>query len=476
MKVNKMNTFANAVINQSTVTTNGMPARSSTADACVDLFFKIGASRGKDIIPDFVAAYSQQPETALRIAAWARDVRGGAGERELFRQILKYLEKANMKDAIRLMSKTPNWGRWDDILIFESDLLKQISFEMVKRALASDDGLCAKWMPRKGEVANSLRNYLDWSPKFYRKRLVELTKVVETQMCANQWDDINFSHVPSIAAARYKKAFNRHTTKYADYVSALASGEAGVKVNAAAIYPHEVIKGVGTTGLHLDETERKLVIAQWDALENFVGDKNVLPMIDVSGSMTCRVGGNSKSSVTCLDVAVALGLYVADKCTGKFKDTFLTFSSKPKLQHVKGDIIQKIEQTVRANWEMSTNISGAMDEILRVAREGNVSQAEMPQILLIMSDMQFDYCAKTSSGALDMTRQKFAEAGYEMPKVVFWNLNAHSNVPVAFNEVGAALVSGFSPSILKSVLSGDLATFTPETIMWEAIGNDRYDM
>lgn len=476
MKVNKMNTFANAVINQSTVTTNGMPARSSTADACVDLFFKIGASRGKDIIPDFVAAYSQQPETALRIAAWARDVRGGAGERELFRQILKYLEKANMKDAVRLMSKTPNWGRWDDILIFESDLLKQISFEMVKRALASDDGLCAKWMPRKGEVANSLRNYLDWSPKFYRKRLVELTKVVETQMCANQWDDINFSHVPSIAAARYKKAFNRHTTKYADYVSALASGEAGVKVNAAAIYPHEVIKGVGTTGLHLDETERKLVIAQWDALENFVGDKNVLPMIDVSGSMTCRVGGNSKSSVTCLDVAVALGLYVADKCTGKFKDTFLTFSSKPKLQHVKGDIIQKIEQTVRANWEMSTNISGAMDEILRVAREGNVSQAEMPQILLIMSDMQFDYCAKTSSGALDMTRQKFAEAGYEMPKVVFWNLNAHSNVPVAFNEVGAALVSGFSPSILKSVLSGDLATFTPETIMWEAIGNERYDM
>ena len=471
-----MNTFANAVINQSTVTTNGMPARSSTADACVDLFFKIGASRGKDIIPDFVAAYSQQPETALRIAAWARDVRGGAGERELFRQILKYLEKANMKDAVRLMSKTPNWGRWDDILIFESDLLKQISFEMVKRALASDDGLCAKWMPRKGEVANSLRNYLDWSPKFYRKRLVELTKVVETQMCANQWDDINFSHVPSIAAARYKKAFNRHTTKYADYVSALASGEAGVKVNAAAIYPHEVIKGVGTTGLHLDETERKLVIAQWDALENFVGDKNVLPMIDVSGSMTCRVGGNSKSSVTCLDVAVALGLYVADKCTGKFKDTFLTFSSKPKLQHVKGDIIQKIEQTVRANWEMSTNISGAMDEILRVAREGNVSQAEMPQILLIMSDMQFDYCAKTSSGALDMTRQKFAEAGYEMPKVVFWNLNAHSNVPVAFNEVGAALVSGFSPSILKSVLSGDLATFTPETIMWEAIGNERYDM
>lgn len=471
-----MNTFANAVINQSTVTTNGMPARSSTADACVDLFFKIGASRGKDIIPDFVAAYAQQPETALRIAAWARDVRGGAGERELFRQILKYLEKANMKDAIRLMSKTPNWGRWDDILIFESDMLKQISFEMVKRALASDDGLCAKWMPRKGEVANSLRNYLDWSPKFYRKRLVELTKVVETQMCANQWDDINFSHVPSIAAARYKKAFNRHTTKYADYVSALASGEAGVKVNAAAIYPHEVIKGVGTTGLHLDETERKLVIAQWDALENFVGDKNVLPMIDVSGSMTCRVGGNSKSSVTCLDVAVALGLYVADKCTGKFKDTFLTFSSKPKLQHVKGDIIQKIEQTVRANWEMSTNISGAMNEILRVAREGKVSQAEMPQILLIMSDMQFDYCAKTSSGALDMTRQKFAEAGYEMPKVVFWNLNAHSNVPVAFNEVGAALVSGFSPSILKSVLSGDLAEFTPETIMWEAIGNDRYDM
>lgn len=479
-----MTSFATAVQNQSARTTNGMRARKSTANACVDLFFKIGASRGKDITKDFAAAYAEDSETALRIAAWARDARGGAGERELFRQIMKYLEKISVQDAMRLMSKAPELGRWDDVMVFESPFLKQMSFEMVKNALAEGNGLAAKWTPRKGKLAAELRSYLDWSPKFYRKRLVELTSVVEQKMCAKEWDQINFSHVPSVAAARYKKAFYRNATEaYSAYVAELVKDPkdrtVDVKVNAGAVYPYDVLKGV--INLYMDArynaTELGLVVSQWEALENFVGDANVLALVDVSGSMGCPAGGRtSNSKVTCLDVAVSLGLYVADKNKGKFKDTFLTFSGSPELLHLKGNVVQKASQMVKSNWAMNTDLVKAMEKILRVAKEGGVPQEEMPEMLLIMSDMQFDQCARFDDTAMNMIRRKFEDAGYELPKIVFWNLNAADNVPVKYDTRGVALVSGFSPAIMKAVLSADTDQFTPEAIMWKAIGNERYSV
>ena len=477
-----MNTFVEAVKNQEARTTNGMRARKSTANACVDLFFKIGASRGKDITKDFAAAYAEDSETALRIAAWARDARGGAGEREIFRQILKYMEKTNTNDAMRLMFKAPELGRWDDIMGVESDFLKQISFEMIKTALQDNNGLAAKWTPRKGDYAVELRKYLDWSPKFYRKRLVELTNVVEQKMCAGKWDEINFSHVPSVAAARYKKAFYKNATEaYSAYVAELVKDPKDrtmdVKVNAGAVYPYDVLKGVINCYMdaNYNKTQLDLVVAQWNALENFVGDANVLALVDVSGSMTHPAGGfNSKSGVTCLDVAVSLGLYVADKNKGKFKDTFLTFSGSPELLHLKGNVVEKAAQMVKSNWAMNTDLVKAMKKILDVAVKGGVTQDEMPEMLLIMSDMQFDQCARFDDSAMQMIRRKYEDAGYEMPKIVFWNLNAADNVPVKYDTRGVALVSGFSPSIMKAVLSADTDQFTPEAIMWKAIGSDRY--
>lgn len=479
-----MTSFASAVQNQSARTTNGMRARKSTANACVDLFFKIGASRGKDITKGFAAAYAEDSETALRIAAWARDVRGGAGERELFRQILKYLEKTKVEDAERLMRKAPELGRWDDVMVFESSFMKQMSFEMLKNALAEGNGLAAKWTPRKGKLAAELRSYLGWSPKFYRKRLVELTNVVEQKMCAKEWDQINFSHVPSVAAARYKKAFYRNATEaYSAYVAELVKDPKDrtmdVKVNAGAVYPYDVLKGVINSYeyVYYNATERGLVVSQWEALENFVGDANVLALVDVSGSMSCPAGGcTSKSKVTCMDVAVSLGLYVADKNKGKFKDTFLTFSGSPELLHLKGDIVQKANQMVKSNWGMNTDLVKAMDKILYVAKEGGVPQEEMPEMLLIMSDMQFDQCARFDDSAMQMIARKYEAAGYKLPNIVFWNLNAADNVPVKYDARGVALVSGFSPSIMKAVLSADTDQFAPEAIMWKAIGNERYSV
>jgi len=474
-----MNTFVSAVQNQEARTANGMKARKSTAKATTDLFFKIGASRGKDITKEFVAAMVENEDIAIRIALWARDARGGAGERELFRSILRYLDKHNPALASKVLAKVPELGRWDDIFVVRNPELKTQAFNMLGDALRERNGLAAKWTPRKGDLAVEIRNHFGMSPKFYRKSLVALTKVVEQQMCAKDWDEINFSHVPSVAHARYKKAFGRNTQKYAEYVTALVKGDdPTVKVNAAAVYPYDVLKGlIGVYAKNnYSKTELDLLEKQWEALPNFIGDANVLPLVDVSGSMTCKAGGReSKSETTCLDVAVSLGLYMADKNKGKFKDTFLTFSGTPELLHLKGNILQKCHQMVQSNWGMNTDLVKAMEKILKTAKDGNVPQEEMPEMLLIMSDMQFDQCARFDDSAMQMIARKFEAAGYEIPKIVFWNLNAADNVPVKYDTRGVALVSGFSPAIMKAVLSADTEQFSPEAIMLNAIMVPRYN-
>lgn len=477
-----MNSFVSAVQNQEARTTNGMRARKSTANACVDLFFKIGASRGKDITKDFVAAYVENKEVALRIAQWVRDVRGGAGEREIFRQILTYLDKHDQDAAAKLLMKVPEIGRWDDVFVVKSDKLKAQAYTMLGDALRARNGLAAKWTPRKGDVAVEIRNFFGMSPKFYRKSLVELSKTVEQEMCAKEWDSINFSHVPSLAHSRYKKAFFRNTPEYAKYVAELTKDPkdrtVNVKINAGAVYPYDVLKGViGSYRNNYNATELGALQAQWDAMENFIGDANVLPLVDVSGSMGCPAGGHgSKSQTTCMDVAISLGLYCADKNTGKFKDTFLTFSSSPELLHLKGNIVQKVQQMASSNWGMSTDLVKAMQKILDVAVKGSVPQEEMPDVLMIMSDMQFNQCARFDDSAMQMIKRKFEAAGYAVPQIVFWNLNAHDNVPVKHDASGVALISGFSPQIMVSVLGGDADKFTPEAIMLKAVMVPRYDL
>jgi len=467
--------FAEAIGNQEARTLNGMKARKSTANACVDLFFAIGASRGKNIIPQFTAAYVENADLALRIVQWARDVRGGSGEREIFRQVLTHLENTNPADAARLLVKVPELGRWDDLFVFKTQPLKSQAFTMLGDALRARNGLAAKWTPRKGDTAVEIRKFFGMTPKQYRKSLVGMTTVVETQMCAGDWDNINFSHVPSVASRNYKKAFSRHTPAFAEYVAKLVSGDKTVKVNASAIFPHDVLKGViGSYRAKLDKTETDHVIAQWDALPNYVGDASIMPIVDVSGSMSTPAGKNT--NVSCMDVSVSLGLYLADKNKGVFKNTFLTFSDKPELVTLKGNIVQKVAQMSSSDWEMSTNLNAAMNKILDVAVKGAVPASDMPKMLLILSDMQFNQCAKHDDSAMAMIERKFEAAGYSMPQIVFWNLKSSDNVPVASDKSGAALVSGFSPSIMTSLLAADLGQFTPEGIMLKTVMSDRYKL
>jgi len=473
-----MNTFSNAVANikskEISRTENGMKAFATSDSKVLDLFGKIGSGRGRDMSREFMAALGEDQELAIRVLLWARDVRGGAGERETFRSLLKALENGNPTLAGKIMHLIPVLGRWDDLFVYEDAINRKAALRMYADALTDGNGLAAKWAPRekstKKERAAMLRKFMGLSPKEYRKLLVSNTNVVETQMCAKDWGGIDFSKVPSLASARYQKAFGRNASEqYAAYIRELQKPQAErnpkVKINAGAVYPYDIVKS-------LSKGNAAVADAQFEALPNYVGDSKILPMVDVSGSMYTPLAGNTNA----LEVAISLGLYLSDRTSSDFKDMFLTFSGESKIETLKGSLSQKYNQLRRAEWGMNTNLHSAFEEILRVAKDGNVSQENMPDTVLILSDMQFDRCVRHDDNALGMIKRKYAEAGYTMPSVVFWNLTARAdNTPVKTNDKGVALVSGFSPAIMATVLGADPTEFTPYAMMLNTIMSDRYN-
>lgn len=462
-----MSTFVNAVKHQAnqTFTENGMPAMHSSLNKCVDLFFNIGASRGKDVTALYGQALAENRELALRLLLWVRDAREGSGERQTFRNLLQYLEAHDEAALIHVLPRVVELGRWDDLLVFKSTPWKQVAFSMIKEGLANQDGLCAKWMPRKGKEAAELRSFLGLTPKQYRKTLVSLSNTVEQAMCSKDWSKIVFEHVPSVAAARYQKAFTRNCgQRYADYRQALSNGTTTIK--ASTLYPYDVIRS-------LRNGDRVVSEAQWEALPDYMPEgTKIVPLIDVSGSMMTPVAG----SVSALEAAVSLGLYTATKQKGAFANIALTFSAEPEIQHLTGSLKNKHDKVMSGNWGMNTDLSKAFDKILSVATKANVVPEDMPSHLLILSDMQFDQCVTNASdNAFQMIQRKYEKHGYRVPNVIFWNLNARgSNVPVTYKQNGTALVSGFSPSLMMSILGAK--TVTPESVMLETILKDRYNL
>lgn len=457
-------------LNASTRTTNGMRAHASTMSKNVDLFFAAGASRGKDISGLFRNAAAEDLNIAVRILQWTRDIRGGAGERQLFRDILAKLaggSKAECEVAAKLIPKVPELGRWDDLLVLFNTPLEADVALFIGQALADKNGLAAKWMPRKGDIAVKLRQYWQLTPRQYRKLLVTLTNVVETKMCAQQWDTIEFDKLPSVASARYQKAFGRNAeAAYAAYKAGLEKGT--TTINAGAVYPYDITKS-------LRFGDAAVANAQWAALPDFMaGSKeNVLVMADTSGSMSCSAGGSN--NVTCMDVCVSLAMYISERSRGAFQNAFLTFSSSPTLQILTGKTLRdRYHQLSNAAWGMSTNLTAAFEQVLMVAKRDKVPAEDMPSMILIMSDMQFNQCSRYDETAMGAIAKRYEIAGYEMPKIVFWNLNARPDTaPATVSHKNVALVSGFSPAIMKSVLAGD--DFTAEGIMLKTVLAERYD-
>ena len=473
LKDTNMNTFVKAVEKEvnATETANGMPALKTSCNANTDLFFKIGAMRGQDITQLLEAAVHENPEYALRIALWVRDIREGAGERDTFRKILGLLSQYRPDLCMRILPKVPELGRWDDLLTtMSNEQCISVAYNLITDGLRQGNELCAKWMPRKGINASKLRKYMKLTPKQYRRLLVAVSNTVETQMCGQHWDTIDYNQVPSLAAHRYGNAFAKHSPeRYAKYVKDLEKNDGSAKINAGAIFPHDVIKPI-LTGYSYNSA---VIKAQWAALPNYTNGANILPMVDVSASMKCFAG--NKGTTECIDVAISLGVYLAEKNKGLFKNMFMTFDSTPVLTILKGDIVQMVREMKTAPRWMNTDLSKAFERILSIARENEVDRKDMPEMLLILSDMQFDQCTKEpSSKAYTMMQNAYERYGYTIPKIVFWNINAYDNVPVEFTQKGTALVSGFSPSILKALLGAKLEEFTPENVMLETIMSDRY--
>lgn len=459
-----MSKLIEAINAEETVTENGMLTYTSSMNDVVDLFFKVGASRGKDIIPQFSKAFVSDSDLAIRVALWARDVRGGSGERQLFRDIFAYVIGKDADLGRRILAKVPELGRWDDVYVTFGTAIERDGLRLIAQALKDGNGLCAKWMDRKGANANKVRAYMKMTPKEYRKLIVGLSNVVEQKMCANQWDEIEFGKLPSLASARYQGAFNRHApAQYSAYKANLKTGQA--TINAGAVYPYDVIKS-------LAKGDATVADAQWKALPDYLAgsEQNILPLVDVSGSMGCPVGDNHNATVSCLDVAISLGMYISERSKGLFKDTFLTFTSKPQMQRLNGSLSDRFRQLSNADWHQSTNLDAAFELILNSAVKHKVPQSEMPTMVLIMSDMQFNQCCKYTAGS--MIDAKYEAAGYKRPSVVFWNINAKQGVPAKYNDKGVALVSGFSPAIMESILK--CKKFDPFNMMLEAVMKDRY--
>jgi hypothetical protein len=474
-----MTTLLAAMQTNDSLTENGMVTNSSSLNHCVNLFFQIGAMRGQDksrLINAFTKAFGENPLTAMKLLFWARDVRGGAGERQIFRDIIGYLAN-NRRDVLgKNLNLISEFGRWDDLLVLVGTPLETEALELFANAIKSKNGLASKWAPRpnvsnreKKRWASALRNHLGLSPKEYRKLLVENSNTVEQLMCANEWSAIEYSKLPSKAMSDLMKAFSKHDKeRFGAYLESVNKGE--TKINAGAVYPYDIVK-------NLRFGDKSGANAQWNALPNYLeGSKErFLPVVDVSGSMGCAAGNNP--NVTCMDVAVSLGLYISERNVGPFKDAFVTFSSDPELQVLSGNLQERFNQLKNAEWGMSTNVEAVFRLILDKAKDSDVFEEEMPTMILIMSDMEFNSGTRGnwSLSAQQMFERMYAEAGYKMPKVVYWNIHSRQdNFPVHFDKVGTCLVSGFSPSLLTNLLSGK--DMSPLSMMLTVVNSERYSV
>src|ERR1035437_1860827 len=331
-----MTTLLSAILTKDSQTENGMVTNSTSLNSCVDLFFQIGAMRGQDkarLINVFTKAFGENPLTAMKLLFWARDVRGGAGERQIFKDIMTYLANNRTEVMAKNIDLISEYGRWDDLLVLIGTPLENAALTVIAKGLADKNGLCAKWMPRPNvsnrdakRQANVIRKHLGLSPKEYRKLLVENSHTVEQLMCAKQWSQINYSKLPSKAMSDLMKAFSKNDlARFQAYLMSVKNGEA--KINAGAVYPYDIIKNMrqgNTAGADV----------QWDALPNYMEGNNerLLPMVDVSGSMSSPAGGKS-GGISCLNVAISLGLYISERNIGKFQDAFITFTENPTLQY-----------------------------------------------------------------------------------------------------------------------------------------------
>ena len=496
-----MNAIKNELNNETCLTENGAIAYHTTGKKLLDLNFAVASLRSaseQTIVDKFMDAYYENPTLAMRWLFYCRDVRGGLGERRLFRVVLKHLAQ-NLPDVARsVFNFAPEYGREDDIWCLLGTNLKDNVIEAIEHQLQEDkrnmsDGksisLLAKWLPSENAsskttkaYATIIRNGLGMTSKSYRQMLSQMRKyidVVERKMSAKQWGEINYEAVPSRANLIYNGAFLRNDEeRRRAYLGALSKGEA--KINASTLFPHDIVHKYNVGRYSWDYAVGKTdaaLEALWKALPDTVkGNDNTIVVADGSGSMTIRVGN---TGVSALEVANALAIYFAERSSGEFKDKYITFSHSPQLVDFSNaqTLREKIQIALRHNEVADTNIEATFDLILKTAVNNHMSQEDMPKNVLIISDMEFNqatgYRHASNETLFKTIENKYAAHGYKLPRLVFWNVNSRTGaIPVKENELGVALVSGFSPNIVNMVMSNKLDPFE---CLLDVLNTERYD-
>lgn len=486
--------------NRMQTTENGALGYATTGKALLDINFKVSSLRQmkeQEIINLFIDAYYEDPVAAMKWLFYLRD-REGLGERRSFRIIIEYLgREENKPEMVKdLLALIPEYGRWDDLwgmydTCLKKDIIKLVSYQLEQDVYNMNNNkqisLLAKWMPsltahspKTKQLAKSMTHDLNMKEKEYRKTLSGLRKhldIVERKMSAKEWDKINYSTVPSRANLLYNNAFLKNDEeRRREFLQALERGDKDVKINASVLFPHDIVHRYST--YHGWYTEIKPIDTTleelWKSLPNFVnGNVNTICVADGSGSMYAPIRGTTISALT---VANALAIYFSERCSGQFKDKYITFSRNPKFVDFRyaKTLQEKIKIALKHSEVANTNVEAVFDLVLKTAVENNMTQEDIPQNILILSDMEFD---SATSGRMDKTlfeeiELKYLLYGYKLPRLIFWNiLSRTGTIPVKQNDLGVALVSGFSPAIVKMVLSNST---DPYECLLEQLNDDRY--
>lgn len=519
------------------LTENGAGAYETSGHSLLDLNFLIPSFRKKsyqDIVGEIMKCLFFDEKLTIKWLFYVRDVREGLGERRTFNVMMNALASIKPELVSKVIELIPEYGRWDDVLAFIGTPLEDQVIDMIGRQLDDDTknmnagkpiSLCAKWMAstnassapvRKvgSKIAlklNSKRPYKEYEPAFkalsawskhgeqpnendyqliseifsahksYRKTLSALRSymdVVEVKMSSGKWNEINYEFVPSLANLRYKNAFMSHDPeRRLAYLNSLSRGEA--KINAGVLYPHDIVRKYVhrypfsmSKVYDCDETLESL----WKSLPDKDINGNVLVVRDGSGSMTWQSAGDG----TIADIADALSIYFSERMNGPFKNKFITFSSRPEWVDLSNlnSLYQKLEELRNHTDCSNTNIEAVFDMILDAAILFHAEQEDLPSTILIVSDMQFDWCVNGRNGEaaspylFESLKNRYKINGYKMPKLVFWNVSGRfTPIPVIENECGVALISGYSINNVDMIMSNKT---DPYECLLEKINSERY--
>lgn len=498
------------------VTENGAVGYRTTGKELLDLNFAVSSLRkmsDKEVAERFIRAFCEDKILAMKWLFYARDVREGLGERRLFRVVLAYLVESNPEMVIPVINLIPEYGRYDDLwCLLDNPKSARVVYQIVDAQLRADlkgmaEGkpisLLAKWLPSINASNPKTKAYgkkickaLYMHEREYRKTLVALRKyldVVEVKMSGKNWSEIKYEAVPSRANLIYNSAFLRNDEeRRRDYLGKLEKGE--TKINASTLFPHDIVNKYTGGGSYSMKPKDATIEALWKALPDMVkGCGNTIVVADGSGSMTTRV--DVKSSVSALDVANALAIYFAERSSGQFKDKYITFSERPQFVDFSkcNSLHDKLQMARTHNEVANTNIEKVFDMILTAAVINHMTQEDLPENILIISDMEFDRCATSGEAQLrrgywgnyyDTTlkaptqtlfgtiAKRYESYGFKMPRLVFWNVASRTGtIPVKENDLGVALVSGFSVNVAKMVMSGKTDPFE---CLLETLNSERY--